>query len=507
MTSDAVTLERKSRVIGYKIIKGNFATVSPNLPQRIAIFGEANHDNQSSLVTDTPTQITSAKEAGEAFGYGSPLYLMARILFPKQGGGIGGIPVFVYPQEEAGGATAKVLQITPTGVATDSGTHTLKLSGREGLDGQFYDIDIIQGDTTADITAKIADACNKILGCPALATEDDYTATLTSKWRGKTADAMNVTIDTNGKDLGLSYAVSSIQSGAGNPDVSASINLLTAIWTTIVINGYGTPNSSVMNALEQFNGIPDPNIPTGNYVGIVMRPFIALTGTTDNDPTSISDARKLQVTIALCPAPNSTGFHFEAAANMGILFAVNSQNSPHLDVGGKTYPDMPTPTDIGDMTDYNKRDQFVKKGCSTVSLNQGLYLVEDFVTTYHPDGEDPAQFAYARNLMVDFNVRYSYYLKEQDHVVDHVIMGDDDPVDAEKFVKPKTWKQEVNDLADDLTKRALIVDSKFMKASITVSLGTSNPDRLETFFKYKRSGVVRIASTTAEAGFNFGTGN
>ena len=44
-----------------------------------------------------------------------------------------------------------------------------------------------------------------------------------------------------------------------------------------------------------------------------------------------------------------------------------------------------------------------------------------------------------------------------------------------------------------------------MQKSITVGLSTLNPDRLETFFKYKRTGVARISSTTAQAGFNFGT--
>jgi len=92
MASDAVGTERISKVVGYKITKGNFATTSSNLPQRIALLGEANDANQLTLDTD-PFEITSAQQAGERYGYGSPLYLMARILFPVQGGGVGGVPV------------------------------------------------------------------------------------------------------------------------------------------------------------------------------------------------------------------------------------------------------------------------------------------------------------------------------------------------------------------------------------------------------------------------------
>ena len=178
-----------------------------------------------------------------------------------------------------------------------------------------------------------------------------------------------------------------------------------------------------------------------------------------------------------------------------------------MDIEGWNYPDMPTPTVIGSMADYNNRDLFVKKGCSTVDLVAGQYVVQDFVTTYHPEGENPPQFRYVRNLMLDFNVRFGYYLLEQINVVNHTICADSDTVSVGNVIKPKTWKALLFGYADDLAKRALVVDGGFMKNSIDVRLSTSNPDRLQTNFSYKRSGVVRIASTVAKAGFNFGTLN
>ena len=107
--------------------------------------------------------------------------------------------------------------------------------------------------------------------------------------------------------------------------------------------------------------------------------------------------------------------------------------------------------------------------------------------------------------MIDFNVRYGYYLLEQTNVVDHAIASNDAIVTASKVIKPKQWIALLNNYAEDLAIRALIVEVKFMQDSLIVSLSTTNPDRLETFFKYKRSGFTRINSTTAEAGFNFGT--
>ncbi len=132
MSSDAVGLERISRIVGYKITKGNFATQSPNLPQRIAVLAEANDANQAGLDTD-PKEITSAQQAGILYGFGSPIYHIMRILRPLSGDGVGGIPVIVYPQAAAGGAAAKKLTVTPSGTATGNGTHYLVVAGRDGM--------------------------------------------------------------------------------------------------------------------------------------------------------------------------------------------------------------------------------------------------------------------------------------------------------------------------------------------------------------------------------------
>ena len=503
---EAVGTERISRIVGYVIDKGDFSTVTPNLPQRVALLGEASTAQNSRGLDLTPTQITSAQQAGSLYGYGSPIHIMARILFPQSGGGIGGVPVVVYPQAQAVGATSKKITITPSGVATGNGTHTVKIGGRAGLDGVFYDIAINTGDTTADITAKISDVVNTVLGAPVIGTYTDYTADLESKWKGLTADGLSVTIDVNGNNLGIAYYIASTQSGSGTPSIASALTSFGNEWYTLVINSYGTV-SSVVSALESFNGVPSTTAPTGRYTGIIMKPFVALTGSVADDDTTFTDAHLNDVTIAICPAPLSAGLAMEAAANVCGMEARCAQDTPHLDIEGWNYPDMPTPTVIGSMADYNNRDLFVKKGCSTVDLVAGQYVVQDFVTTYHPEGENPPQFRYVRNLMLDFNVRFGYYLLEQINVVNHTICADSDTVSVGNVIKPKTWKALLFGYADDLAKRALVVDGGFMKNSIDVRLSTSNPDRLQTNFSYKRSGVVRIASTVAKAGFNFGTLN
>jgi phage tail sheath gpL-like len=505
MASDAVGLDRISRIVGYKITKGDFSASSPNLPVRIAIIGEANEANQGSLNL-APVQVTSARQAGELYGFGSPIYLMMRILRPVNSEGVGGIPTVVYPQAKAPGATAKVVRVESIGTANKNGVHTLIIAGRTNIDGDFYNINIQSGDTTAVISQKIEDAVNNVLGSPVIPLADDYGTDFTTKWAGLSANGLSITVDTGDDDLGLTYIVTDEQAGAGTPDIQDALDLFGSDWITHVVNGYGTV-AGIMTTLETFNGIPSPDNPTGRYSGIIMKPFTAITGSTAEDPSTITEPRKEQVTIAMAPAPLSAGLHFEAAANMTALSGPVAQNTPHLDVSGKPYPDMPTPASIGAMAIYDNRDAIVKKGCSTVDLKGGRYVVQDFVTTYHPIGENPPQFRYVRSLTIDWNVRYTYYLLEEINVVDHAIANDNDIVNVSKVVKPKQWKQILFTMADDVVLPALVVDAEFMKNSVVVNISTTNPERFESFFRYKRSGYARISSTTAEAGFNFGTLN
>lgn len=505
LISNAVEQERISKVVGYKLDKGFFQETSPNLPQRIAILAEANTANQGTLDTNGK-DLTSAQEAGEDFGFGSPVHNIMRILRPPSGGGVGGIPTVVYAQAEPGGAVAATKTITVTGGATGNGTHTVILAGRDGLDGQSYSFSVVDLDTPTIIAGKIKDAINAILGAPIIGSNVAGVFTGTTKWKGVTGNDVTISIDTGDDALGLAYAVVVGDAGVGVTDISGALGQFQNEWNTLVVNSYGVPKFA---ALEAFNGIPNPTNPTGRYVGIVFLPFLALWGSTEDDKdvlAGITDPRKLQVTNVLCPAPNSAGMPWEAAANGTALAARIMQDTPHLDVGGKFYPDMPVPSDgdIGDMSDYNNRDFLVKKGSSTVLLNGGIYQIQDFVTTYHPDGELPPQFRFARNLMLDFNIRFAYFLQEQIHVVDHSIADNDQPVGADFVIKPKEWNQLVSALADDLGFRNLIVDVQFMKDSIVVGTSGTNPDRLETQFSYKRSPTIRIASTTAKAGFAFG---
>ncbi len=614
--STAVPSGDVSRTSGYQLNKGKFSTVGPYLPQQIVILGEANTANQSSIVT-TPVQITTAAQAGQIYGYGSPIHAAARIFFPVNGNGIGGVPIYVMAQLAAAGATGTVIVIGITGVATKSKTHYLNIAGRESLDNSAYAANIVIGDAADAITTKFFNAVNAVLGSPVIATKTTVagtatattvtfnatsltagqtisiggltytstgtttqaqmaaafaslangattgpgtgtgtysgvltgfasgaaasnavvftassvgvtpqvgifgtgaqptvsnvpgtnatgTLTLTSKWTGFTSASLTAVPDVAGDAAGVTYAITSNTPGTGSPSIAAALAQFEP-WYTLVLNTYGTVQ---LAALEAFNGLPDNQNPTGNYSPLSFKPFMAFFGNTDPvaaNSVTITDAaaRIPNVTNVLCPAPASSGMPYEAAANMLLLFANVAQSKPHGTAAGQSYPDMPVPANnmIGDLSVYANRNLLKTKGCSTVTLKNAAYKVQDLVNTYHPDGEVPLIFNECRYLVIDWNVKYGYSLLEDFNLKDKTILADGQYTTVQDVVTPSDWKAILFTYFDSLAQLGLITDPAFSKASLVVEIDDQNPNRFNTTFSYKRTGTSEIESTTVTVGY------
>jgi len=507
MISTAIDVTRVSRVVGYKIKPGNFAPTTPYLPQRIAILGEANTANQGTLDTD-PYEFITAKEAAIKYGYGSPLHQMARILRPVSGNPLGGIPTIAYPQESDTGATAAVytLGIAVATTVTKNATHKIIINGRDNIDGVSYSFNVVNGESQTDVQDKVVDAINNVLAAPVTAAEATADVVITTKWKGATA-ILSVEIDTQGEDAGIVYSEVTNVNGTGVVVLTNALAAFGENWNTIVINPYGAAQFDV---LEAFNGVPDPTTPTGRYEPIVFKPFVALYGSLLSDKDDIVAitnlaARQDQVTNVHCPAPNSKGFAYEAAANMCMTFAPIAQNYPHLDNSAKTYPDMPVPSngDIGDFSDYNARDFMVKRGSSTVSLRSGKYSIEDFITTYAPNGENLPKFRFARDLNIHWNYEFNWRLVMIRDVQDKTIVPNDSPSRVSDTVSPKQGKQLLISHINSMAELALIADVAFSEKSILVEINETNPARLDFFNRYKITSTAHIVSSDVEIDFNF----
>ena len=502
--STAVGSERLSRTTGYKIGKLFPSNETENLPQKIVIIGQPNTANEALISLDAQ-EIISAEEAGKIFGYGSPIHSVMRILRPTTSEGVGGIPTIVIPQKVAEGATASTKTFIVTGTALQNITQVVKVAGRESLDFQSYSFSISKGETANKIATKIANSVNKVLGSPLTADAMIDMVVFTSKFKGEVSKDIEIEFLSDAIETGITYTQTEKTDGSGLADFSNLKDYFGQEWHTIVLNTYA---QNAMSLLQEINGINYLNNPTGLYNPLVFKPFLAFLGSKKEDRADLLELATLNngegnLTNVICVAPKTPAMEYEIAANVVTLFARVAQDTPELDVNAMSYPDLPVPSNgvIGEMKDYNTRDLLVKGGVSTVTLDKGVYKIQDLVTTYHTEGENPFQFSYPRNINIDWNVKFGYSKLEDKHLRDRVIVRDNSFTDSRNAIKPKQWKAIVMGYFDTLNSRALINDPDFSKSSLQVEIDSVNPNRFNTFFRYRRTGIARITSTDVEAGF------
>ena len=497
----SITANAISAVLGYTLLKGFDNQNAKYLPQNLSILAEANTANQSGLST-ARVQVTSAKQVAGICGWGSPAHITARMVF---GAGGAKVPVYLLPQEEADAAVAKVITITPSGTVTANVTHYLVINGRKRVDNGIYAVNIAVGDSATDICNKMRTAVANVLGAPVIGT-GTTTAIFTAKWKGLTSNGIKIRIDTNGNAAGISYGVVNTTAGSGTPAVTDSLALVGNAWDTLFINTYGFVDT-VLDELEAWNGKPDNENPSGRYAAELWKPMLAFTGTTLDDPTSLTgdSARGDNVTIFPCPAPLSEAFPMEVATAWALRFVNMAQNAPHSEIIGQSLLDIPAPPDgsIPQMNNQAFREYCVNKGCSTVDLVSGVYKIVDAVTTYNVDGESPEHYKYPRDLNIYFNMKYRQRVLEQTNLFGKTLVKDKDTVTATNVKKPSGWKTDMFGLIKKAVEDALIVDEDFSKDGLEVTFGVDgNPNRTSTTYPIKISSIGRVIDTTVTGYFN-----
>ncbi len=494
--SNAVAPNRVSSVLGYEIKKGLAGVTGGFLPQRIAIVAEANTDKQAGL--KTKFQFTSAEEVALECGFGSPAHLAAIRL--RGTIDVGGIPTIVFTVLEGAGV-AQVNSITTTGTATKSATQFIIIAGK------YISFTVAKDETGDDILNTIKDAVNAELNVTMIAGAVATNALpMTSKWLGQTA--ADIVIEFAGEDIGLTFVNAETTPGAGEVLPAASLALFGAEWNTIVVNCLGV-TSTILDDYELFNG--NSTDKTGRYNAEDFKPTVVVSGTVLDDKDAliaITDARKIEQTNILMPAPKSLSLPLEIAAVCVGVYAPKVEVDPKSDILDAVLTGLTPPQDLeaGDLDIYDNRDFVVKGGCSTVVLRDGDYFVKDFVTTYHPVGEDPPQFRWVRNLAgIDFNVAFRTLFIDETYIKGKTILPDDNPSIDPEVIKPKDAKGlMINKLFVPFALAGIFSESAYSIENCVVEINGTNPDRLDFSNPYKRSGFARIVSTTAIANFNLG---
>lgn len=490
--SSAVDPSAVARVVG---IKTTFRDLRDGrvslLPQRIAVVGQG---STSAVFSTDKAQVTSAAEVGSTYGYGSPLHLVAKELFPVNGDSVGTIPVTVYPLQDDVGGVAATGDITPSGTVTKTGSFRVNVN--EVLSEAFV---VNAGDSVATIVTAMTTAINANIDMPLTAVDNTTNVQLTSKWEGSSANGINVSI-VGPTDTGAVFAVTQLAGGATNPDVDTALNQVGDIWETLVINCMELTDSSSLDKYSTFGET--------RWGALVRKPLTTLTGTNEATLatlTSITDSRKTDRTNIALPAPGSNNLPFViAGAYVNRISRVANAN-PAKDYGSQPVPAISKGTDA-EQWNYTQRDVAIKAGLSSIIVKDNVINLADTVTFYHPDGEVVPAYRYLVDIVklqnIIYNVDLIFNTPEWDGAP---LIPNDQPTTNRDAKKPSMAIAAVAALLDNLGLEALISDPETAKTQTQAEIDSMNPKRLNILIVVQLSGNTNIISIDLDFGFFFGT--
>jgi len=491
--SDAVDISAVARVLGIEtIFKDLRAGGILFLPQRLAVIGQG---STASTYATTKRQVTSAYEVGTLYGFGSPLHLAARQLFPVNGDGVGTIPVTVYPMDDDASGVASAGDITPGGAPTTAASYLVRVNN---IDSEDFVISTV--DTVATIVAAMTAAINAVLEMPVTAVDNlSTTVDLTSKWMGLSANDIVVEV-VGSTTAGNTFAITQPTGGLVNPDIDDSLAQVGDVWESMFLNCLDIADTTALDALSVFG--------EGRWGALTRKPMIAFTGNTEAvvaTATAGTDARKTDRTNVQLVAPGSDDLPLVVAARQLARIVKVANNNPPQDYGSQDATGL-TPGTDGEQWTYPQRDLAVKAGSSTIEVKDGVINLSDTVTMYHPSGDPIPAYRFVCDIVklqnILFNLNLIFAVAEWDGAP---LIPDDQPTVNRTAKKPKMAVAAVASMLDSLGLNAIISDPETAKANTFAEIDSGNPKRLNLVTTVQLSGNTNIISVDLQFGFFFGT--
>jgi phage tail sheath gpL-like len=466
------------------------------LPQHIGIVGQG--ATASAGYALVPYRITSALQAAQRYGFGSPIHLAALQLIPPTGGGVGSIPVTVFPLEEDEAGAAAEGTITPSATATAVASYRVRIAGI--LSAPFT---TAVGDTVPTLVDKIVAAINAVLEMPVIAADGTTAVELTAKWVGASGNDIVVEVlDSTGAapTTGLTFTIVQPADGAADADVAPALAMFGGTWVTMVVNTLGPSNTT---ALGKYGDVGE-----GCWGQLVRKPFVAFTGNTEavvNTATTVTNARSTDRVNAQLVAPGSPNLPLQVAAAQVREIVKVANDNPPTDYGSRIVRGiLPGPDSV--QWDYAQRDQAVKAGSSTIEVKDGLINISDVVTMYKPTGEVPPAYRHVVDIVKLTQVTYNFSLEFNRPAWDGApLIPDGQPTANPNARTPSSAKAAACAILDSLALDAIISDPATAKKNTFASINSQNPKRLDLRTTIQLSGNVNILSVDIQWGFLFGT--
>lgn len=486
----SVSASAISRVTGVRVSYKNFnAGAAQMLSQRLAVIGVGNHG--VTYGTEKYECEGTAAEIGERYGYGSPLHLAARQLFPATGKSAS-FPVTFYPLAEADSAVQATGSIGCTGTATELGSGTVVIGG---VKAQFA---VSKGAAAAVVLASVKDAINSVLEMPVIAGEiSDGELTITAKAAGTVGNNIQLAVVAN--VAGLVFSTSEMENGAIDPDINTALVKVGEVWETAFLCCFNYNDAEKLE--KAFVFVED------RWSDLVKKPCLFFWGCNDGYAarTAVTDIRPTDYANVLVTSVASPELPWVIVARAMVNDILTTADSnPACGYKGQLTGLAAGPDSLQE--NYTTRNNSVAKGASTNIKVGTVAELNDIITFYHPtsEGKFPSR-RYVVDIMKIMNIVYNMRLiLESDEKKGAPLVEDNTVTSNPAAIQPKMVKSELLNLAKTLADKAIIQDTEFTKDGLKADIDSENPKRLNVTFPVKLSGNAEVISGDIYYGFYLG---
>lgn len=456
-------------------------------PQKILLIGQYD-PAKTSVVDDVPVLIDSLADAKTKFGRGSMLAIMAEAVFKT----CGAVPVYAAPVAEDGSAVAATGTITFATNASSSGTWFFYIANK------LVKVSVTSGDTPTEQGDALVAAIGANLDLPVSASNSSGTVTVTSKWKGLSANGITIAKNLGRTDAdknpgGTTATIVAMASGATDPDISTALeNFGDVQYTQLVIP---FEDDTTYGAVATKG--------TELYGPSAKKPFMAYSGSvkTKSALTTLAAARNSKF-FSVFSVPGSKSLPVEIGAEVAGAMARSAQLDPARPGRGIALPGIGKPSEAWD---YSDRNDMVKLGISTFKLTADEVVeTEDLCTTYTTENSiEVTAWRFVSTLTNIFNKIYQLNSTFSLPPFDNCIVVDNNSTTTKGYaVRPNTVLAYAVQLVDYWTEQAWTKNRDAVVAALSAEIDGSNPGRINLLIPDVIAAGGRIFAVKYEWDFN-----
>jgi phage tail sheath gpL-like len=388
----AINSNSQAPATGSSLTNKQFSPTAENVDRKIMIVGTY-LASITGITDEVPVQITGEADAGSRYGFGSMIHRLAVRTFS----GGNGVPTWVTPQAEAGGAVAASGTVTFSGTSIGAGTLAFYVAGLRVA------VSVASGATPAEVATALVAAitADKDLPISAVVNATPEQVDITSKSKGTWGNFIDLSVsilsdDADNAPANLVSVIVDMASGTGIPDISDALNGMglgdnrnSKFWTGLC-HGYGQ-DTTTMDAIATWVGLG--NTLTGLYDKLVHRPIRVMDGDNTSGSSNfnaliaLGDGRKQDRANGLVSIPGSESHPSEIGAWALGYSEFNNNEDPNKDYENAIMVGI-RPGVLADeadrfTNDHDNRDSLAKAGISSTVVKDGVVYLQNLKTYYH----------------------------------------------------------------------------------------------------------------------------